>query len=183
MQGEFETVKAVLSAAPILIAYLGGGSGLPVAEQCAWALGERAAGAGVVLVLVLVGVMSAPGRGGPLLPCGLTRVWRQQWPAGGRAARSGAELVRPGGQWLALLCAPLAAAGWPLLALFSVWKVWGEVRLQPTLLTRTFEFQHKPNFTAHLVAPPHLSVVVIFSFFFVLPLPAPAPRQHCCRGL
>ena len=38
-QGEFETVKAVLAAAPILIAYLGGGSGLPVAEQCAWALG------------------------------------------------------------------------------------------------------------------------------------------------
>jgi hypothetical protein len=33
-------VKAVLEAAPILIAYLGGGSGLPVAEQCAWALGE-----------------------------------------------------------------------------------------------------------------------------------------------
>lgn len=42
-QGEFETVKAVLAAAPILIAYLGGGSGLPVAEQCAWALGEREA--------------------------------------------------------------------------------------------------------------------------------------------
>ncbi len=41
LQGEFETVKAVLSAAPILIAYLGGGSGLPVAEQCAWALGEQ----------------------------------------------------------------------------------------------------------------------------------------------
>ena len=40
LQGEFESVKAVLSAAPILIAYLGGGSGLPVAEQCAWALGE-----------------------------------------------------------------------------------------------------------------------------------------------
>lgn len=40
-QGEFETVKAVLAAAPILIAYLGGGSGLPVAEQCAWALGEH----------------------------------------------------------------------------------------------------------------------------------------------
>lgn len=33
-------MKAVLAAAPILIAYLGGGSGLPVAEQCAWALGE-----------------------------------------------------------------------------------------------------------------------------------------------
>lgn len=43
-QGEFETVKAVLSAAPILIAYLGGGSGLPVAEQCAWALGELSEG-------------------------------------------------------------------------------------------------------------------------------------------
>lgn len=42
-QGEFDTVKAVLAAAPILIAYLGGGSGLPVAEQCAWALGEREA--------------------------------------------------------------------------------------------------------------------------------------------
>ncbi|KAI7843347.1 hypothetical protein COHA_003044 [Chlorella ohadii] len=41
--GEFETVKAVLAAAPILIAYLGGGSGLPVAEQCAWALGNIAA--------------------------------------------------------------------------------------------------------------------------------------------
>lgn len=40
-QGEFETVKAVLAAAPILIAYVGGGSGLPVAEQCAWALGEH----------------------------------------------------------------------------------------------------------------------------------------------
>jgi hypothetical protein len=45
-QGEFETVKAVLAAAPILIAYLGGGSGLPVAEQCAWALGESRAGGG-----------------------------------------------------------------------------------------------------------------------------------------
>jgi hypothetical protein len=41
--GEFEAVKAVLAAAPILIAYLGGGSGLPVAEQCAWALGNIAA--------------------------------------------------------------------------------------------------------------------------------------------
>ena len=44
-QGEFETVKAVLAAAPALIAYLGGGSGLPVAEQCAWALGAWALGA------------------------------------------------------------------------------------------------------------------------------------------
>lgn len=37
-------VKAVLPAAPILIAYLGGGSGLAVAEQCAWALGELCSG-------------------------------------------------------------------------------------------------------------------------------------------
>lgn len=32
----------MLGAAPILIAHLGGGSGLPVAEQCAWALGAFA---------------------------------------------------------------------------------------------------------------------------------------------
>lgn len=38
-------MKAVLAAAPILIAYLGGGSGLPVAEQCAWALGASPAAA------------------------------------------------------------------------------------------------------------------------------------------
>jgi hypothetical protein len=37
--GQHEVVKAVVPAAPVLIAYLGGGSGLAVAEQCAWALG------------------------------------------------------------------------------------------------------------------------------------------------
>jgi hypothetical protein len=40
-QGEFEAVKAVLGAAPVLIAYLGGGAGPAVAEQCAWALGTH----------------------------------------------------------------------------------------------------------------------------------------------
>ena len=41
--GPYEAVKAVLPAAPLLIAYLGGGSGLAVAEQAAWALGNIAA--------------------------------------------------------------------------------------------------------------------------------------------
>ncbi|KAH7624774.1 hypothetical protein Ndes2526B_g00143 [Nannochloris sp. 'desiccata'] len=40
--GEPAVVKAVVPAAPILIAHLGGGSGLAVAEQCAWALGNIA---------------------------------------------------------------------------------------------------------------------------------------------
>lgn len=37
-----QVVRAVLPAAPLLIAHLGGGSGLAVAEQCAWALGNIA---------------------------------------------------------------------------------------------------------------------------------------------
>eukprot|EP00887_Chlorella_sp_A99_P002376 scaffold10.g2376.t1 len=41
--GPYDAVKAVLPAAPLLITYLGGGSGLAVAEQCAWALGNIAA--------------------------------------------------------------------------------------------------------------------------------------------
>ncbi len=41
--GQHEVVKAVVPAAPVLIAYLGGGSGLAVAEQCAWALGASSA--------------------------------------------------------------------------------------------------------------------------------------------
>jgi importin subunit alpha-6/7 len=40
--GEAHVVKAVVPAAPILIAYVEGGSGLAVAEQCAWALGNIA---------------------------------------------------------------------------------------------------------------------------------------------
>jgi hypothetical protein len=40
--GEPEVVKAVVPAAPLLIAHLGGGSGLAVTEQCAWALGNIA---------------------------------------------------------------------------------------------------------------------------------------------
>ena len=40
--GEPEVVKAVVPAAPVLIAHLSGGSGLAVAEQCAWALGNIA---------------------------------------------------------------------------------------------------------------------------------------------
>lgn len=41
--GQAEVVEAVVPAAPVLIAYLGGGSGPAVAEQCAWALGNIAA--------------------------------------------------------------------------------------------------------------------------------------------
>jgi hypothetical protein len=40
--GDAEVVRAVVPAAPLLIAYLGGGQGLAVAEQCAWALGNVA---------------------------------------------------------------------------------------------------------------------------------------------
>ncbi|KAL4440465.1 hypothetical protein ABPG75_003466 [Micractinium tetrahymenae] len=89
--GEFETVKAVLSAAPILIAYLGGGSGLPVAEQCAWALGNIAAedfdfrqtlvANGVVrpLAQLVVGARQALDKGAddgdPALSAGTTAAW------------------------------------------------------------------------------------------------------------
>ncbi|PSC72043.1 importin subunit alpha-2 [Micractinium conductrix] len=89
--GEFETVKAVLSAAPILIAYLGGGSGLPVAEQCAWALGNIAAedfefrqtliANGVVrpLAALVVGARKALDAGAddgdPALSAGTTAAW------------------------------------------------------------------------------------------------------------
>ncbi|KAI3431378.1 hypothetical protein D9Q98_004432 [Chlorella vulgaris] len=90
--GEFETVKAVLAAAPILIAYLGGGSGLPVAEQCAWALGNIAAedfdfrqtliANGVVRPLagLLVGAAKALDSGtadidDPALSAGTTAAW------------------------------------------------------------------------------------------------------------
>ena len=37
--GEHEVVQAVVVSAPALIAHLSGWHGLPVAEQCAWALG------------------------------------------------------------------------------------------------------------------------------------------------
>lgn len=38
--GGHAAVRAVLPAAPVLITYLSGHSGLPLAESCAWALGE-----------------------------------------------------------------------------------------------------------------------------------------------
>lgn len=37
--GRHEVVEAVVVSAPALIAHLSGWLGLPVAEQCAWALG------------------------------------------------------------------------------------------------------------------------------------------------
>lgn len=40
--GDSEVVRAVVPAAPILIAYTEGGNGLALAEQCAWALGNMA---------------------------------------------------------------------------------------------------------------------------------------------
>lgn len=39
--GQHDIVKTVLLSAPALIAHLSGWLGLPVAEQCAWALGEN----------------------------------------------------------------------------------------------------------------------------------------------
>lgn len=40
--GDTDIVKAVVPLAPILIAHIGGESGLSIAEQCAWALGNIA---------------------------------------------------------------------------------------------------------------------------------------------
>lgn len=40
--GDSEVVQALMPAAPILIAYVGGDNGLTMAEQCAWAIGNIA---------------------------------------------------------------------------------------------------------------------------------------------
>ena len=39
--GQYDMVNTVLTSAPALIAHLSGRLGLPVAEQCAWALGNE----------------------------------------------------------------------------------------------------------------------------------------------
>lgn len=90
--GEAEVVKAVVGAAPILIAYVGGGSGIAVAEQCAWALGNIAGedaeyrevlianGAIPPLAGLLIGAAKAAASSGnsetdPAVTAGATAAW------------------------------------------------------------------------------------------------------------
>ncbi|XP_017242716.1 importin subunit alpha-9 isoform X1 [Daucus carota subsp. sativus] len=104
--GRPEETKALLPALPLLVAHLGEKSSLPVAEQCAWALGN-VAGEGVELRNVLLSQGALPPLARMMLPDKGSAVRTAAWALSnlikGPESKAATELIRISGVLDAIL--------------------------------------------------------------------------------
>lgn len=104
--GKPEETKALLPALPLLVAHLGEKSSLPVAEQCAWALGN-VAGEGLELRNVLLAQGALPPLARMMLPDKGSAVRTAAWALSnlikGPEPKAAAELIKISGVLDAIL--------------------------------------------------------------------------------